>query len=98
MIYLFICIVSLETGLGKTFIAILVILAKAQINFSYNFKSQEPELQFGHEPALKRTKSFYRYKVLFLVPTKNLVEQQTEYIKKNLSKLQILFMVDLVYS
>ena len=37
--------------------------------------------------SLKRNSSRFTQKILFLVPTKNLVEQQTKYFEDKLSKL-----------
>ena len=42
---------------------------------------------------MKRYPSRFTQKILFLVPTKNLVEQQTKYFEEKLSKLQFSLLI-----
>ena len=68
-------IISLETGLGKTFISLMFLCKQQGIDYNKIIKSKNM--------SIKRGKSFMRAKIVFLVPTRALLDQQTTYFTQN---------------
>ena len=69
-------IISLETGLGKTFISLMFLCKKLDIDYT--------RLKSEREIQIHKAKCHLRSKIVFLVPTKNLLEQQCVYFRKYL--------------
>ena len=78
------CIVSLETGLGKTFIALLFICKKLGISYEKAKSIKKRHFNRSDKMIKKHSETRLRSKIIFLVPTKNLLDQQTQYFEDHL--------------
>jgi superfamily II DNA or RNA helicase len=84
-------IISLETGLGKTFIALIFICKRLGIDYEKAPKrKRRPDCREKNREdnslKIRHSSSRLRTKIIFLVPTKNLLEQQTTYFSNHLPK------------